>query len=354
MTRRALATISLAGLFFACLPELSPLLPAPASDAGDAGEDIATPPACGDGFIDDDAGEGCDPGGSVTTTCTNCTVECPDGGRIDPSSRHCYWVASSDAVTNAQAVELCSGGHLVTIGSAREAELVDGLARGAHWVGLRFQDGIGFQSSIVTEPGFSTDAGCAGCFVRALTTSDGGTTSCVVSADGGWAISNCSAALGAAVCEREPLGQRSFYCQGPYCSTVTFTLGTKRYLLYLESSARTADAAAAECANYAGGKLVVFESREEREQVVQEILRLLGGETSFTAWIGIASDGGTWTWDDGQPVDDGGRPSPWGANQPGTVNAGRAFIRIGPAFFDSQLAQVGEDIARPFICQRAP
>lgn len=342
---------ALAGVFFACLPELSALKTTSAGDAGDAGEEAAaTTSACGDGFIDDDAGEKCDPGESVTTTCTSCLVQC--AGSIDEQSGHCYYVANA-AATYQEAKNACTatGGHLVTLDSEREAAFVDKLAASRHWVGLTRQTSIGgYAAEVTTEPGFPIDGGCPGCYLRALSTTDGG-ADCVVSADGGWELSACTE-IAATICEREPLGQRSFYCQGPYCSTVTFTVGAKRYLLYLDNAARTAGEAVSECAQYDEGKLVVFESAEEREQIVQEVLRLLVDQTSFTAWVGISHDAGAWSWEDGIAVEDGGRPSPWGANQPGTTNAGHAFIRIGPAFFDSQLAQTGEDIARPFICQR--
>ena len=354
MRRRSLASALLVApialvLAAACLPDLTALRGAP-----DAGEDAsAVTGGCGDGFIDDDAGESCDPRDLAATTCTNCVVQCP--GTIDPASRHCYYVARTDATyTDAKAACTASGGHVVTIGSDHEADFVDRLsASSPYWVGVSYQAGLGgYGAEVTTEPGFLADAGCPGCYVPALTASDGG-TECVVSSAGGWRLSSCSATA-TTVCEREPVGLRSFYCQGPYCATVTFTLGTKRYLLYRENGARTASEAAAECAGFDGGRLAVFGSREEREQIVDEVLRLRERSlepASFTAWIGIASDGGTWTWDDGTPVDDGGRPSPWGAARP-DASAQRAFIRVGPAFFDSQLAQTGDDVARPFICER--
>ena len=140
---------------------------------------------------------------------------------------------------------------------------------------------------------------------------------------------------------------RSYLCGGPICATVKGA--TKSYVIYL-TGALDAEAAAQECARFDG--LAVFETREERERVVREIvLRLDEGSLPFEAWIGLSLDGGTWTWDDGVLADDGGRASPWGADQPNT-NAGRAFIRINPASFDSQLAQAKDDLPRPFICQR--
>src|SRR5688500_7454739 len=98
MTRRALAMIALgalAGLFFACLPELSPLKGALAADAGEDTSPTAPVNACGDGFIDDDAGERCDPGEAVatSTTCIDCAIQCT-GGFIDPESGHCYFLAN--------------------------------------------------------------------------------------------------------------------------------------------------------------------------------------------------------------------------------------------------------------------
>lgn len=350
MRRSLLASAALSALLLvwaACLPDLSAIR-GPA-DGGDEGGAVASA-SCGDGFIDDDAGERCDPGDASAVSCVDCNVQCP-GGRIDPVSGHCYWVAKQGG-TYQDAIAACAGAHVVTLESDREAAIVDGLASSPYWVGVSYQAAIqGYRAEVTIEPGFAADGGCPGCYVRPLAASDAG-TACVVSSDGGWTLSPCAPTTATVVCEREPLGVRSFYCQGPWCSTVPFTLNDKRYLLYLENAARTAAEAAATCAQYEGGRLVVFDTREEREQLVREIAHVLGEEApTFTAWIGATSDGGAWTWDDGVPVEDGGRPSPWGAGQP-NANAGRAFIRIGPAFFDSQLAQTGEDAPRPFICER--
>lgn len=350
MTRRLLALSIVAGVFFACLPELS-AIKGGAVDAGD----VAVVTACGDGFIEADAGETCDPGdGVTTTTCSGCQVQCPVP--IDPSSGHCYYVANAGTpVTYAEATAACSGGHIVTIGSDREAALVDALISASYWVGTRFDPSLdGFFAVVPTEPGLpppTSNAGCAGCYARALEPSDAGLI-CIVSRDGRWTHSACDVTA-ATVCEREPVGKRTEYCAGPYCAKTAFTLGAKRYLLYLEGQAATADGARATCAQFKGGRLAVFASREEREQLVQELVRL-NVALPFTAWIGASNKGGTWSWEDGTPTDDGGKPSPWGGGQPAT-NAGRAFIRIGPSFFDSQLAQAdGNDATpRPFICERA-
>lgn len=360
MTRSVLASLFAAGLtgaFLACLPELSALNGASdAGDAGDAGEgeETGASSACGDGFIDDDAGEVCDPGQALatSTTCINCAVQCT-GGNIDPESGHCYFIPNVSA-TFAQAAEACTGGHVVTITSDREAAFVDGLTKAPYWVGAQFLESVGgYRSEVTTEPGFPADGGCAGCYDRrsGATAVDGG-GDCVLSSDGGWTLVPCNDAGAATICEREPQGNRSIFCGGPYCSAIPFTLGKKRYLVYLENAARDAAGAARECARYDGGRLVVFDSREEREQLAREVLAL-GVLTPFTAWIGVVNDGGAWAWDDGQPVDDAGRPSPWGAAQP-SVNTGRAFIRIGTSFIDSQLAQANADDAtpRPFICER--
>jgi hypothetical protein len=352
MTRRALAMIALGAavsLFFACLPELSALKTAPA-DAGDETTPIAPIEPCGDGFIDEDGGEECDPG-DASVACVGCKVACP--GITDDASAHCYYFTDGGATSYQAAAGSCAGGHLVTIGSDREAAFVDGLDAGAYWVGASLQEALaGFGAVVETEPGIAADGGCPGCFARPIVQGDGG---CLVALDGGWSLSPCfDGGATTTICEREPLGTRSFFCPGPYCATVKGA--AKRYVIYA-SAAVTAEAAAAECARYDQGRLVVFESREERERVVREIL-LLGVETDptpFTAWIGVSNDGGTWSWDDGRPIDDGGRPSPWGADQPG-ANTGRAFIRVGKAFYDSQLAQANGDVTatRPFICQRAP
>jgi hypothetical protein len=356
MTRRLLAiAIAVAfGVSLACLPELSALKSA-AADAADESSSTPAASTCGNGFIDDDAGEVCDPGEAVatSTTCIDCLIQCT-GGLIDRESGHCYFLANTSA-TNEQAAEACKGGHIVTIDSEHEAALVDSMTSLPYWVGYE-KAGGGYRSVVPTEPGFTVDGGCPGCYVRGLTSADGG-AECVVAEDGGWSLSACTGTTAATICEREPLGKRSFFCHlgATYCATTTKTVGKKRYLLYYVTSAvRSANAAAMECAQHDGGRLVVFESREEREQIVQELLRL-EVETPFSAWIGATNDGGTWTWDDGRPVDDGGLPSPWGTDQPNAAK-GRAFIRIGSAFLDSQLAQAdGDDtVVRAFICERPP
>lgn len=338
--------LAVAGLFFACLPELSALK----GEVADAGEETATVAPinpCGDGFIDDDAGEECDIA-DASTACVDCRIVCP--GATDDASAHCYYVAEAGVTTYQTAITACPGGHVVTVGSDREAAFVDGLDAGAYWIGASNDPVLGgFGAAVAIEPGFAKDGGCPGCFARTLVETDGG-GECVVAIDGGWSLTSCADAGATTICEREPLGVRSFFCQGPYCATVKGT--AKRYVIYA-TSAVTAAAAAAECARYEEGRLVVFESREERERLVREVVALVGTDTTFTAWIGVASDAGAWTWDDGQPVEDGGRPSPWGDKQP-SANSGRAFLRVGP-YLDSQLAQAnGDDTAvRPFICQRA-
>jgi hypothetical protein len=205
---------------------------------------------------------------ATSTTCIDCAIQCT-GGVIDPQSGHCYFLANTSA-THDEAAEACKGGHLVTLDSDREAALVDAITSLPYWLG--YQAGVGgFRADVPTEPGFPVDGGCAGCYLRALAAPEDGGADCVVSNDGGWSLSSCADASAATICEREPLGRRSFFCQGPYCSTITFTVGRKRYLLYLDNASRTAAAAADECSQYDGGRLVVFESREERAQVVQEL-----------------------------------------------------------------------------------
>lgn len=348
MGRRTLAIVALgagAGLVFACLPELSPLKSADATtDAGQETSTVAPVNPCGDGFIDEDAGEECDIA-DPSTACVDCKIVCP--GITDDASAHCYYVAEAGVTTYQNALVSCPGGHVVTLGNEREAMFVDALDAGPYWVGARADDFGGFSAVVATEPGFPRDGGCTGCFSRPVVDSDAG--NCLTATDGGWSRTSCDDAGATTICEREPLGVRSFFCQGPYCATVKGA--TKRYVIYLTGALDPA-AAAKECETYEEGKLVVFESREERERLAREIVGLgVGVDTSFEAWVGLANVGGAWTWDDGVLAEDAGRPSPWGAGQPNT-NAGRAFMRINPASFDSQLAQTKDDLARPFICQR--
>ncbi|MBX3226638.1 MAG: hypothetical protein KIT84_31735 [Labilithrix sp.] len=367
----------------ACLSDLAPFIPA------DAGADTRTtpPPAaatgCGDGIIatlDDggDAGESCDPGAGAAPGCTpRCTLSC--GGVLGPSG-HCYFLA--DPGDHAAAVEHCAraGGHLVTIGDAEEAKLVDAFVDGGSYrVGLSVSPAANAYvaesvprvgGSGVPEPGWPRgDDRCAGCFAIVDAGPDGsnitfppadpdaGDRSCVVARGGVWLEVPCSGASDAlTVCEREPAGQRTQYCGGPYCTTLPATSGRKRYVISLEPA--TAAAASELCRGYDAGRLVVLESPAERAQLAREIVLLARDRDLETndVWIGLAREDDGWRWDDGVPADDAGagRPRPWANNEPRPDATGRAFLRL-TTFFDTQLvatSPAADAETKLFVCER--
>lgn len=354
----------------ACLPDLRDL---PVVVPSEAAAPIS---GCGDGIIatnDDgsDAGESCDPGANTVIGCSaSCTISC--GGIIGPSG-HCYFVADpSDyqgALTNCNA----AGGHVVTIGSEDEARLVGSLVgSGTYRIGLLLDDNLSLVAyktpPFVEEPGWPHTPTCSGCFASGADDAgqfpsrdpDSGTNhNCLAAGpDGKWLQIACNQGDAGVmtVCEREPVGQRSQACGGPLCTTLSATAGKKRYVISI--SPATAEDADQFCRSYEGGSLVVFDSREEREELAREIRQLVPASQQhpvLTAWIGLAKKGETWIWDDGvDAADAGSRPAPWANAQPAPSSKGRAFMRLDINAFDTQLAVAGEKEGepRPFVCQR--
>lgn len=360
----------------ACLPELSPL-----TTFGDA-EASAPATGCGDGIIatnDDggDAGESCDPGGNSSAVgCSqSCSIDCT--GVIGPSG-HCYFLA--DPSDYEKALTNCSnaGGHVVTIGSEAEAALVNGLTDGgAYHVGLLLDDRFSLVAyktpSEVEEPGWPHDqSSCPGCFAAgaddagrfaALDPDSGTDHRCLVATLGGWLQIPCSQSdpRVATICEREPLGQRSQSCGGPLCTTLSSTAGRKRYVISI--SPANAEQADQFCRGYPNGSLVVFESREEREELARELRLLFPANQQhpvLTAWIGLSKKNDAWLWDDGvDTADAGARPAPWANAQPAPDGKGHAYMRLDINAFDTQLAVATSDDhdanePRLFVCQRSP
>lgn len=345
----------------ACLPDLGPLLPA---------SEPPPEPAlrfCGDGIIESredgsDAGESCDPGDAQAPGCSDCRVTC--SGTLDDAGAHCYF-ALSPTRSFADAVRQCTlaGAHLVTFSSDREARHVDSIAA-AHWVGLSVSNVLEAYEPTVDppEPGFplpSSATSCTGCFGRGA---DGGAfpiapdvdagvaTDCIASEGGQWFRVPCNGTRElATICEREPVGTRAEFCNGPYCTNVVATAGKKTYLVTL-SNASSEDARAS--CEAQGGRLVVLSTREEREQLVREIRVLLPPPSSI--WIGLSRSASSpgFTWDDGQP--EATYPSPWGADQPPAGATGRAYLVLDDNAFDTQLAYVetSPEAQRPFVCER--
>jgi hypothetical protein len=380
-------------LLAACLPTLAAIGQVEAGGGADA---ESTPfSGCGDGFIetlDDggDAGESCDPGDASVPGCEKCHFVC--SGAIDDAG-HCYFlVEDTSRYSSAQTACANQGAHVVTLSSKREIEFVSGLLSAndagddAYWVGLLASGNLAGSGTAAPwgaeadEPGWPGSSNpCPGCFAvgadndnafRPLEDLDGGASAlqCLVAdRDAGWLQASCTAGARTfkTICEREPVGQRQFFCGGAYCTTIPVTVGRKRYVISIEQV--TADEAYAECKARYGvdrGSLVLLETREEREQLIYEIRKRFTQPTSF--WIGLAlTDGGAWTWDDGVADEETTRPRPWGDLQPNDaeIGAGRAFLSIPEeplkrVHFDTQLAYSddgqGAAARRQYVCERPP
>ncbi len=366
----ALVVVALAatGLAIACLPDLV-VLPPP-------------PPKCGDGLVDLDQGEMCDPGdaGPASAGCTaNCTMDC-DGGFVDPKSGHCYYWGTS-ATSKDFAEHFCgapsSKSHVVTFASVDELTLVAAQSqgpkmRGAPDAAAGFTAWSALQLALPLnspgtprynndgETGWSRD--CPGCWARIddidagvfPPRNDGGATGeCATWSKFTklpWFTSVCD--LGNLVrpvlCEREPAGDFSRPCADGTCINVVYTFKQKSYVLV--QTPATADLAENSCQRL-GGRLVVFGSHEEREEVLSAAeRRLVGGE----AWIGLSRESGfaSWRWDDQSDISK--YPLPWADLEPRATDAARAWIAIDKTRYDTRLAHADDDALalRPYICER--
>jgi len=324
-------------------------------------------------------GESCDPGDASVLGCVGCKITCE--GLLDERTLHCYFAAGADdAFASALQRCLALNAHVVTLGSGREAELVDTLVADAgYWVGLARSSGLGaYVAAAPGEPGYpivGSSGPCLGCFERG---SDGGvfpalrdggeSTECVVSIGGRWSGVPCASSAAPVerfetVCEREPPGLRLENCGGVPCLSLPVTRTTKSYLLF--SQPMTAEDAEQSCGAL-GARLVTFETREERESLARELEKLLR-EPRLTAWIGLRRTDGGFVWDDGVPDGaDGGptsgtatpvRPPPWGDREPRADAGARAFLTIRDQVYDSQLVRTADEIAEParraFVCEKA-
>jgi hypothetical protein len=381
VTAIALAGLAAAG---ACLPNLAELSAVP-----DASFEGAALPfrGCGDGILatlDDggDAGESCDPGeiDADVPGCAACQITCEAPGGLDPATGHCYFVVGSDTSYNG-ALNHCRAAraHVVTFASAREVAFVEGVASSAagYWVSLSRSPTLNQAygpSDRPEEPGFpfppaSIDASagpCEGCFgvgaeggVFPIADVDASDTSCVASRGGAWFQVPCSSGLSrATVCEREPAGVRAQDCIGGFCLNVPATAGTKSYLVVVSSAGP--EQAAQSCAGLSGGSLVVLGTAEEREQLAHEIVARDPSAVEQELWIGLSTDSGVWTWDDGVvPQGEADHRAPWGNAEPVRLDASasvRAYMRIAANAYDTQLAYADDGTNKPrlYICQRHP
>lgn len=391
----ALSSAAIACVVAACLPDLGDLPP-------DADASSETPPTelfqgCGDGVIetlDDggDSGESCDPGDASPPGCESCQFTCTG---VIGDAGHCYFLAQpTSSYSAAKSACANAAGHVVTFASVAEVETVRGLVAApssamssSYWVGLELKNDEQYGPTVL-EPGWvgpTSTLTCPGCF--GVGADDAGrfpthpeavdagfaAINCLLAdiddaGGGGWVRVPCTgfdAGVGprtyATVCEREPVGQRFFFCGGPNCTTLAATAGVKRYVI--PTQLMTNEQAAAECSKYGAAQLLVLDSNEEREQIVRELL----GQFSVSppngpveVWLGLATDeSGLWRWGDDHSLVGSARPLPWGANQPLAGIAGRAFLRITADTFDTQLVYTddggladGGPARRVVVCQR--
>jgi hypothetical protein len=215
-------------------------------------------------------------------------------------------------------------------------------------------------SDIVYEPGWAPT--CSGCYapgnvdasIPKLLTDAGGNCVVDVGIRFGWSAFPCSQVPTPipVICEREPPGELWAPCNGGYCASVPQTAGKKRYL-YSPNPA-TSDVASAACIGLFGS-LVIFESVEERETLLRELLREFDVQQVESpptdAWIGLSfpgDAGSSFAWDNGSPI----MENPWGDNQP--IDAApplRAYVLLASGTYDVQLAHDDTQVARPYICQ---
>ena len=374
-----------------CLPSLSSVA---ADAAGPSPSAI-----CGDGIIEPDSGEECDPGPPPGAAgCTKaCKVQCT-GGYVNPLTDHCYFLLfPQDASTSNLVADSKSGckstgnnAHVVTIGGARELGVVTGASdlisvdTTAHfWVGLRRNVDAGSSEWIsqdtYAEPGWAPSGSCPGCYAVTVTPppkqfpgsipGDASTFGCVIDSKAvspSWLGAPCFGVSSVAICEREPPGLRAVSCgagSSNVCITLPPKISQKSYEYY--PSAVTAEAAEATCMT-AGGSLVVFESVEEREALNFQLLNLAQGTAPHAYWIGLSRQSGDvptspWSWDDGNGLDggvDGSYPNPWGLDAPETPGTTRAYTTFftGTALgraVDVQLAHAAgtATTTMPFVCQ---
>ncbi len=350
----------------ACLPDLAvaPMTPPPLTHP------------CGDGFTDLDGGEQCDPGTYVmgadggdagAVGCTGaCAITCE--GYLEKTNGHCYFLLPDDTWDHANKFACGPGAHLVTISTQEEltksVAMVPNLPAGdTFWLGLH-SDGMTYGTTN-GEPGWGP--GCPGCF--GITADDAGFKTgtgtgnplCVVATTDvftPWAKAACGGQRHV-VCEREPAGSLSDPCADftgtGGCITLRATKDTGKRYLFVSQQTTPSDADV-QCRKLSSGtsvgSLVVFESREEREELMRELADMTTPSPPSKFWIGLTRGddaGAGWTWDDGAP--ESAYPLPWGEGEPKGVGAARAFAdRVSN--YDKQLAHAGQATNQyAYVCQ---
>jgi hypothetical protein len=349
-----------------CLPDLPKA--GLTFDAGDVNPDViaVVPPQCGNGVVELDAGEQCDPGDAGAVGCVSCRVTCEDGGFVDDATGHCYFIGGGPNGQYDTAGKACQAGaaHVVTFVS--EAEYTEVLTWAqrlgvtSFWVGLDYDIPSAAWQPPNEEPGWSSR--CPGCYAHVDAGSDffpllrdaGSPKACVVAGgtiDDPWFGIPCMVpgALKApsVVCEREPAGATEHACNGGTCITVR---GAGRYL-YITVPA-TAQQAYENC-QLLGARPVVFETHEEREELARELLTFVP-KTTQSIWVGLSrangfSQNGNWTWADDAGVN--AYPLEWGNGQPQTGFTW-AYMSLSLMAYDIQLVQVDPGTLKlPYICE---
>jgi hypothetical protein len=359
----------------ACIPDLPAGGTAVDAEAGvDRVSPEAAGPRCGDGIVELDAGEQCEPGaGTGDTGSPVCTADCQvvcDGGFVWTRNNHCYTDQGlADDITKAS--NACPGGaqvHVVTFASEDELGAVAGeFDASAFWVGL-WTAGAKYNSLATFEPGWSPF--CTGCYAHTADPTqplpgpaDAGCVRGSASTDASWEQFPCTVTKAEAIrvlCEREPSGRQSTVCEAGVCIDLVWTAGSKRYV-YVRSSA-SADDAQQHCQSL-GGSLVTLESRDEREQLWKELARLPGGYvTPGAVWIGLSlPDGGNtadptaWVWSGDASAD--AYPPEWGGLQPRATGGDRGFLLHSSMVMlpaDDTLAHNEVEALLPYVCQLLP
>jgi hypothetical protein len=366
----AMATVA------SCIPDLQ-------SSPTDAGAPLAAD-FCGDGIIDLNAGEQCDPGpgagdAGIGGCSPSCQMQCPSGALPWSSNHHCYQAAGPSLSFKA-ATGVCTGGsHVATFASEEEFQQVLPLLDSGRpfWVWL--------ETTSSTYPGPPYEPGwqpsCAGCYAHTPTPDamlprladasfEGGVDDCVVALGDPqepWQRYPCrglSHQLVDVVCELEPVGKQSTPCEAGICIDLVKTHPGKRYVY--QAKPASADSAKMACIAL-GGSLVVLQSNDEREQLWRELSRLT--VVPKGVWIGLSqiSAGSrrvpaSWAWDNGKPATGPDAcPSEWATGQPlpnGQAATPRAFLyqnQSAPAIDDTlardepSLTDYGGTL--PYVCE---
>jgi Lectin C-type domain len=361
---------------FACIPDLPALPPTPDAPA-------VLGPYCGDGIIQLDAGEHCDPGDAGVVPppgCTpSCQIDCAGFVYLD----HCYYRGGDQgSLQNASIACGTDDGYVITVESQDEwAFVLDGSPfdpREPFWINLTGTDStVGYTTfGEVDKPGWRQGI-CSGCFAETV---DGAaplpvlpgfpanTFDCVVGdkADPDtWFSVPCFLPLPNdagppikpphVLCERDPSGSYADpnCTSGGLCFTLPATYPAKRYTYF--PGAQTWDEAEGSCAKL-GGALLVVQTRDEREELWEALLKV--SPVPQRIWLGLSLDASAnvWVWDDGVLADEpDAYPEPWAVNRPIPQTrpgaSTHAFDLDQQSAVDTQLANNGQLGTAAFVCE---